>query len=296
MDPKAANASPALRAPFAAGDVAMLYDRRKRRYRIVLSAGGSFSTHVGTISHDDIIGRTEGFHLATRKKSRLLVLRPTFQEAVLELPRQSQVIYPKDLGAVLLRADLYPGANVLELGLGSGATAAAILRAVGPAGSLHSCEIREGIIEPARRNVAELAPGATNHVIEVRDAYAEPFPGEDLDRVIIDIPEPWRVTSAAADKLRLGGIILCYLPTVLQVHQAVMALTMDTRWRLVETVEVLERPWHVSDQSVRPEHRMVAHTGFIVTARRCEPLPAGEEDDAPASDAASGEVESGGEA
>ena len=105
MDPKAANASPALRAPFAAGDVAMLYDRRKRRYRIVLSAGGSFSTHVGTISHDDIIGRTEGFHLATRKKSRLLVLRPTFQEAVLELPRQSQVIYPKDLGAVLLRAD-----------------------------------------------------------------------------------------------------------------------------------------------------------------------------------------------
>ena len=265
-------ATPSPRAPFAEGDIALFYDRRRRRYRVPLRAGSRFSSHLGSIDHDDIIGRTEGFSAITSKGHRLVVLRPTFQESVLELPRQSQVIYPKDLGSILMRGDMFPGARVVEIGLGSGAAAAAILRAIGPSGSLVSYEVREAVIEPARANVAELAPGAANHEIVAADMYVESVRERDLDRMLIDIAEPWRIAHSAAEALRPGGLLVSYLPTVLQIHQLTMTLTMDPRWRLVETVELIERGWHVSDQSVRPEHSMVAHTGFITTARRCEPL------------------------
>ena len=269
------NESDFRRAPLADGDVVILYDRRRRRYRVVLAAGALFETHLGYVPHDELIGRTEGFTVLTNKGHRMLVLRPTFAEGVLDLPRQSQVIYPKDLGAILMHADLYPGARVLEVGLGSGAAAAAVLRAIGPSGALTSYENREEIVEPARRNVAELSPGAENHTIVVADAY-DGIAERGIDRVLVDIPEPWRLLDGLAETLRMGGIVLSYLPTVLQVHQLALALNLDTRWRLVQTVELWERPWHVTDKSVRPEHRMVAHTGFITTARRCEPLPAAE--------------------
>ena len=259
------------RAPFAPGDVALMYDRRHRRYRVPLSEGGRFSTHLGSIDHDDIIGRNEGFVTSTNKGHRMTVVRPTFRERVLDLPRQSQVIYPKDLGTLLLRLDVYPGARVVETGLGSGAAAAAILRAIGPTGSLTSYEVRERIVEKAKANVRELAPDATNHRVVVADAYESGFDEIEVDRVLLDLPEPWRVTDHAAVALRTGGIITAFMPTVLQVHRLTMALNLDTRWRLVETIEVIERPWHVNDKSVRPEHRMVAHTGFITAARRCEP-------------------------
>lgn len=260
-------------APFAEGDIALVYDRRGRRYRVTLKAGTSFHTHVGHVPHDDIIGRQQGFHLRTQKGHALLVVRPTFAERVLELPRQSQVIYPKDLGALLMRADLFPGARVVEVGLGSGATSAAILRAIGPEGSLTTYEVREQIIQPSARNVEELVPETENHTIVVADAYANGIPDRDLDRVLVDVPEPWRLVGEAADALLTGGVLLCYLPTVLQAHELSMCLMHDSRWRLVETVELLERPWHFAEQSARPEHRMVGHTGFITTARRCEPPP-----------------------
>jgi tRNA (adenine57-N1/adenine58-N1)-methyltransferase len=274
------------RSPFAAGDVAVMYDRKRRRYRVPLVAGGSFSTHLGIIEHDSIIGCTEGFLASTSKGHKLIVLRPTFQERVRDLPRQSQVIYPKDLGSLIMHCDLYPGARVVEAGLGSGASAGAILRAIGPSGSLVSYEVREEIIEPAKRNVAELAPGAENHTVIAADVYEQGLPDRDIDRMLLDLSEPWQLVKPAAETLRIGGILTAFLPTVLQVHQFTMALTMDTRWRLVETVELLERPWHLSDTSARPEHRMVAHTGFITTARRCESnqapgKPDSEEDDSP---------------
>ncbi|MDA1036240.1 MAG: tRNA (adenine-N1)-methyltransferase [Chloroflexi bacterium] len=259
------------RGPFQPGDIALMYDRRRRRYRVALREGGRSSSHLGFIEHDNIIGRTEGFMAQTSKGHKVVVLRPTFRERVLDLPRQSQVIYPKDLGTLLLRLDAYPGAHVIESGLGSGAASAAILRAIGPTGSLTSYEVREEIIEKAKANVHELAPESTNHNVVVADAYESGFPQTDVDRILLDLPEPWQMTDFAAKSLRPGGILAAYIPTVLQVHQVVMALTRDTRWRLVETIEVIERPWHVTDASVRPEHRMVAHTGFITTARRCEP-------------------------
>ncbi len=264
------------RGPLRAGEAVILYDRRKRRYQITLQPGASFYSHLGSILHDNLIGSEEGFHAVTNRGHRMLVLRPSFSEAVLDLPRQSQVIYPKDLAAILMHANVFPGARVAELGLGSGAMSAAILRAIGPDGSLTTYEVRPEIVAASKANVAELAPGATNHTIVVADAYAHGIAERGLDVVIADLPEPWRMAEAAASALRPGGTFLGYLPTVLQVHQFVMALTKDPSWRLVETVEVLERPWHVTDLSVRPEHRMVAHTGFITTARRCLPPPAAE--------------------
>ncbi|MCH7483184.1 MAG: tRNA (adenine-N1)-methyltransferase, partial [Chloroflexi bacterium] len=202
------------RAPLADGDVIILYDRRRRRYRVTLAPGALFETHLGYVPHDELIGRTEGFTVLTNKRHRMLVLRPTFAEGVLDLPRQSQVIYPKDLGAILMHADLYPGAHVVEVGLGSGAAAAAVLRAIGPAGALTSYEVREEIVAPARRNVAELAPGAENHTIVVADAY-DGIAERGIDRVLVDIPEPWRLLDGLAETLRMGGIVLSYLPTVL---------------------------------------------------------------------------------
>ena len=254
----------------------MLYDRRKRRYKVTLEPGKAFFSHLGSVTFDDVIGRDEGFYAMTNRGHRMLVLRPTFREAVLDLPRQSQVIYPKDLAAILMHANIFPGAHVAELGFGSGAASSAILRAIGPTGSLTTYEVREGVVKPSIANVETLAPGAANHTVVVADAYEHGIPLSGLDAVIADLPEPWRMVEAASRALRPGGIFLGYLPTILQVHQFVMALTKDARWRLVETVELLERPWHVTDQSVRPEHRMVSHTGFITTARHCLPPPAAE--------------------
>ena len=260
------------RAPFAAGDIVVLHDRRRRRYRIRLLAGGRYSTHLGAIDHDDVIGQHEGFVIRTNRGHHVTALRPTFRERVLDLPRQSQVIYPKDLGPLLMRLDLYPGATVVECGLGSGAAAATILRAIGPTGSLTSYEVREDIVESAKANIRELAPGADNHTIIIADAYESGFAEHNVDRVLLDLAEPWLLLPTSAAALRPGGVIAAYIPTVLQVHQMGAGISLDSRWRLAETIEVIERPWHVTDQSVRPEHRMVAHTGFIVTARRCEPL------------------------
>ncbi len=268
------------RAPFAEGDTAIVYDRRSRRYRVTLASGAFIETHLGFARHDDVIGRREGFFLSTSKGSRLFVSRPTFADAARELPRQSQVIYPKDLAALLMRADIYPGARVIEVGLGSGAASAALLRAIGPEGSLVTYEARGGIVEAARRNVAELAPGARNHWVVVADAYAEGLGDAEVDRVAADVPEPWRLLDAAAAALRPGGVFAAYLPTVLQAHELAMRLSRDSRWHMAETVELLERPWHFGERSARPEHRMVGHTGFITTVRRTEPPPIASEEGA----------------
>jgi tRNA (adenine57-N1/adenine58-N1)-methyltransferase len=256
------------RGPLQSGEVVILYDRRGRRYRLKLAAGASYHTHMGTLVHGDLIGKLEGCFVSTNKKSRLLALRPTLLEAVEEMPRQSQVIYPKDLGAILIRGDIYPGARVLEVGLGTGATATALLRAVGPEGEVVSYEVRPEAVEGARRNIEELLPSHTTHTIKLRDPLTEGIEELDLDRVVMDIPEPWKWVQAAAEALRPGGLLLCFLPTVLQVHELGVSLLREPRFHLVQTVEVLERPWHVTVRSVRPEHRMVAHTGFITTARR----------------------------
>ena len=252
-----------------AGEQVLLVDSKRRRHLITLAPGASFHTHAGVISHDVLIGRPEGITVRTSHGQRLLALRPTLAEYVLEMPRGAQVIYPKDLGPILVLADVFPGARVLESGVGSGALTMALLRAVGALGHVTGYELRADFAERALRNVERYLGTDVRLAVEVRDAYAG-IDLDDLDRVLLDLPEPWHVVAHAAKALRPGGILLSYLPTIGQVAQLCEALA-DSPFGLVETLEVLQRGWHIEGQSVRPDHRMVAHTGFLTTARLLVP-------------------------
>ena len=186
------------------------------------------------------------------------------------MPRGPQVIYAKDLGNIVSMADIFPGATVVEAGLGSGALTTGLLRAVGPTGRLVSYEINEAVVAKAKSNVHSVIPDTSHWSVKVGD-IAEGIAEADVDRVVLDLPEPWRILDAAADALHTGGILLCFLPTVLQVHELVNALQDDGRYARIETAETMLRGWNVTRRSVRPAHRMVAHSGFITTAVRCVP-------------------------
>lgn len=205
--------------------------------------------------------------MRTTSGAAVIALRPTFAEFVLKMKRGAQVVYPKDLAMILLHGDVYPGANVLEAGAGSGSLTMALLRAVGPEGRVVTYELREDFAALARSNVEAFLGKAEHLEIKIGSVY-EPVEETDIDRIVLDVPEPWRVLDGAGRALRPGGIFVAYLPTVLQVHSLVEALHEDPSWTLVSSFETLVRPWHVEGRSVRPEHRMVAHTGFITTARR----------------------------
>ena len=255
------------RGEFRAGDLALLIDRKRRRYLVRLEPDGAFHTHMGILPHADVIGREAGCRVSIAGH-RLLALRPTLSDYILESPRVTQVIYPKDLGAILVYGDIYPGARVLEAGLGSGALTAALLRAVGPTGRVVSYETRAEQVPRALSNIRAAVGETPNHEVRSADVY-EGIVDENLDRVVLDVPEPWRAVEHASAALAPGGILLCFLPTVLQVHRLSEELDGHPRFDLVETIEVMVRPWHVSRRSARPQHRMVAHTGFITTARLC---------------------------
>jgi tRNA (adenine57-N1/adenine58-N1)-methyltransferase len=254
---------------FRPGDRALLIDGKGRRYLVTLRDGGEFHTHAGVTPHAMILGRPEGITVRSTSGARYLVLRPTLSDFVLSMPRGAQVIYPKDLGPLLMMGDVFPGARILEAGVGSGALSMTLLRA---GAEVVGYELREDFANKARKNVAALLGDACAYRVELRDAY-EGIDETALDRVMLDLPEPWRVVKHAATALRPGGILVSYLPTIGQVVQLRDALDAGP-FVLAETVEVLQRSWHVEGQSVRPDHRMVAHTGFLTAARRSadEPL------------------------
>jgi tRNA (adenine57-N1/adenine58-N1)-methyltransferase len=256
---------------FRAGERVLLVDNRRRRHLVVLEAGGRFHTHAGIVDHDDVIGRVDGTVVRTTRGARLTAWRPTLSEYVLEMPRGAQVIYPKDIGPILVLADVFPGARVLESGVGSGALTTALLRAVGPAGSVTGYEIRDDFARRAVENVHGFLGDAVPLEVQVRDVY-EGIDARDLDRVVLDLPEPWRVVKHAAEALVPGGILLAYLPTILQVGRLREELA-SAPFAMAETLEVLQRGWHVEGQSIRPDHRMVAHTGFLTVARRVADEP-----------------------
>jgi tRNA (adenine57-N1/adenine58-N1)-methyltransferase len=236
---------------------------------VTLAEGGAFHSHNGVLEHAAIIGKEEGVTVRTSLGARLVAVRPTLAEYVLKMPRGAQVIYPKDLGPIVMLADVFPGARVLESGVGSGALTATLLRAVGPTGHVHGYELRSDFAERAVRNVEGFLGPDQPLTVEVRDAY-EGFDVVDLDRVLLDLPEPWRVVKHAESALRPGGIFLAYLPTIGQVMRLREELA-GSAFGMVETVEILQRSWHVDGQSVRPDHRMVAHTGFLTHGRLLEP-------------------------
>jgi tRNA (adenine57-N1/adenine58-N1)-methyltransferase len=252
----------------AAGEVVLLHDRAGRRYRLVLTPGSTYSTHAGSIPHDALIGQPDGTVVATNLGRRLLALRPTFAEQVVERKRRAQPIYPKDLGAILIRADLSPGDLVVEAGTGTAALTLAAWRAVGPGGRVVSYEVREDFSAAARAIVEEVLGGVPpNLELKVGDVYEE-IAERDVDRVLLDLPEPWRALPAAAAALRPGGLVFAHCPNASQVQRFCDGLRETGGFGLLETVELLERGWTVRGRSLRPAHRMVAHTGFLTFARR----------------------------
>lgn len=241
----------------------LLVDPRGRRYLVRLRAGSTFHTHSGIVGHDDVIGRPEGSTVAASTGRRFLVLRPTLAEVVLKMPRGAQVIYPKDLGAILLAADVGPGVRVLEAGVGSGALSMTLVRA---GAEVIGYEMRQDFADQAIANVTAFLGECGRYRVEVRDVY-QGIDERGLDRVVLDLPEPWRVLPHARQALRPGGIVVAYLPSITQVATLRGALDAGG-FAMAETAELLRRTWHVEDRSVRPDHRMVAHTGFLTTARR----------------------------
>lgn len=253
---------------FAVGERILLFDSKGRRYLVSLAEGGEFHTHSGPVSHDDLIGRDEGIAVRSSRGARYVAVRPTLAEVVLKMPRGAQVIYPKDLGPILIIADVFPGARVFESGLGSGAMSMALLRA---GAEITGYELRDDFAVRARANVAGfLGPEALDrYQVHVRDAYLG-IDETGFDRMVLDLPEPWRLVGPAEKALRPGGIFVSYLPTIVQVVQLREALAASG-FGMAETIEVLQRGWHVEGQSVRPDHRMVAHTGFLTSARLLQP-------------------------
>jgi tRNA (adenine57-N1/adenine58-N1)-methyltransferase catalytic subunit len=224
-------------------------------------------THAGLVRHDDVIGSEDGSTVTGSTGRRFTVLRPSLAETVLEMPRGAQVIYPKDLGAILVWADIAPGQLVIEAGVGSGALSMVVLRA---GARIVGYEIRPDFAARARANVAAWLGSEAGYEVKLADA-AQGFAERDVDRVLLDLPEPWAVVPHAAVSLRPGGALLAYLPTINQTARLRAALDHGP-WGLAQTIEVLQRSWHIDARSVRPDHRMVAHTGFLTTARRLAAL------------------------
>jgi tRNA (adenine57-N1/adenine58-N1)-methyltransferase len=260
---------------FQDGEQVLLIDQRGKRHLIFLRKSETFHSDRGWISHDAIIGQPEGTWVRSSMGLRYIALRPTLAEFVLDMPRGAQVIYPKDLAIILFWADVYPGCRVLEAGMGSGALTLALLRAVGPDGRVITYEQREEFARRALANIHMRSGEVTNLTVRLRPVEDGVADEEPVDRVVLDLPEPWKLTQAMARVLRPGGIFVSYVPTIIQSQQTAETLGRDRHWALVETFETLFRPWNIEGQSVRPFHRMVAHTGFITVARRVVPEEGG---------------------
>jgi tRNA (adenine57-N1/adenine58-N1)-methyltransferase len=252
--------------PFRAGDRVQLTDSKGRHYTLTLAGGGEYHTHRGALAHDDLIGRPEGSVVTSAGGSTYLALRPLLPDYVLSMPRGAQVIYPKDAAQIVMWGDIFPGARVLEAGAGSGALTCSLLRAVGPAGRVQSYEIRDDHAEHAERNVVKFfGEKPANWSLTVADLASHE--GE-VDRVVLDMLAPWDQLPNVAAHLVPGGVLTVYVATVTQLSRVTESLREQQCWTEPESWETLMRPWHVVGLAVRPDHRMVAHTAFLLTARR----------------------------
>jgi len=249
----------------AIGERVMLLDAKKRRYMFNLKEGGEFHSHAGFVAHDDVAGQAEGCVVKSTKGAEYTVLRPTLEDYVIEMPRGAQVIYPKDLAPICMLADIGPGMRVFETGIGSGALSTTMLRW---GATIVGFEIREDFANRAKANVREFLGAAAldRYEVHIADSYEgiDPSLGT-FDRVVLDLPEPWQVVPHAETVLRPGGVLVAYTPSITQAVQTREQL--KGRWIDGRTIEVLHRGWHIEGQSVRPDHRMVAHTAFLTVAR-----------------------------
>lgn len=253
--------------PFEAGEHVLVVDPKGRKYLLTLRPDHKFSSHLGTIPHSEIIGREEGVVLRASGGAAFVAFRPTFGEYALKMKRGAQVLYPKDIATVLIWGDIFPGATVVEGGGGSGALTIALLQGVGETGQVFTYEVREDFLRQARTNVEGFLGKVPRWVPKLRDIY-DGIEETSADRVVLDLPEGWRAVKHAAQALRPGGLLLAFFPTVPQLQSMATAINDEPRLKLQEVFEVVHRPWRVQGLSVRPELRMVAHTGFFMLARR----------------------------
>jgi len=258
--------------PFRAGDRVQMTGPKGRLNTITLEVGGQFHTQHGFVRHDDLIGLPDGSVVQSNNEIEFLALRPLLTDFVMSMPRGAAIIYPKDAAQILSVGDIFPGARVVEAGVGSGALSLWLLRAIGPEGRLQSFERREEFSTVARANVeAFLGASPDNWSIDLGDltdvlpAVTEPG---TVDRVILDMLAPWECLDAVATALTPGGVLVCYIATVTQLSRVAEAIRSTGRFTNPDSTETMIRGWHVEGLAVRPDHRMIAHTGFLLTARR----------------------------
>lgn len=257
--------------PFEAGERVQLSDPKGRLHTVTLTEGKQFHTHRGAIEHDALIGAPEGSVVPSTSGTLYLALRPLLSDFVLSMPRGAAVIYPKDAAQVISMGDICPGSTVLEAGAGSGSLTCSLLRAVGPGGEVLSYEVRDDHADIAVGNV-EMFFGQTppNWTLRRKDIAEHPE-NEPVDRVVLDMLSPWEVLPSVVSALRPGGVLIGYVATTTQLSRLVEALRVDGRFTEPSSWETFIRGWHVVGLAVRPEHRMIGHTAFLVTARRLAP-------------------------
>lgn len=271
-DPTRPTGADLRRGPLHLGDRVQLTDPRGRLHTITLVAGAAFHTHHGYLAHDLLIGAPEGSVVRNTAGIEYLALRPLLSDYVLSMPRGAAVVYPKDSGQIVAMADIFPGARVIEAGVGSGALTMSLLRAVGDGGSLHSIERREDFAAIARGNVEQFFggphPAWTLSVGDLADVLPGAAHPGSVDRVVLDMLAPWENLDVSARALAPGGVFIAYVATTTQLSRLAEGLRADGRYTEPEAWESMVRGWHLEGLAVRPEHRMIGHTGFLLTARR----------------------------
>lgn len=263
------------RGPFIEGDKVQLTGPKGRMNTITLVAGAAFGTHRGDLRHDDIIGKPEGSVVQNQYGVEYLALRPLLTDFVLSMPRGAAIVYPKDAAQIIVEGDIFPGARVVEAGVGSGALSMYLLRAIGDEGALYSFERREDFAEIAQANVTtEMGVRPSNWTVTIGDLQEQlPLAVEphSIDRVVLDMLAPWECIEESAEALIAGGLFIGYVATVTQLSRLSEALRQSGHFTEPHAWEAMVRPWHLQGLAVRPEHRMIGHTGFLITARRLAP-------------------------
>lgn len=261
--------------PFREGDRVQLTGPKGRLHTVTLRADGELHTHHGVLRHRDLIGLPDGSVVTNSSGHEYLALRPLLRDFAMSMPRGAAIVYPKDAAQIVMQADIFPGAVVIEAGVGSGALSLALLRAIGPDGALVSFERREDFAEVAVANVETFFGGAPDtwrvEVGDLAETLPAVFEPGTVDRVVLDMLAPWECIDAVAEALRPGGVVLCYIATATQLSRVAEYIRGTGLFTDPEASETMVRGWHVEGLAVRPDHRMVAHTGFLLTARRLAP-------------------------